>query len=68
MALIYWGEQNYKVALEIYQFLVGQYEKRFIKPDTNIGVLDPEVVLERRKGLEWLISDIDDWNEISLDT
>lgn len=27
MALIYWGEQNYKVALEIYQFLVGQYEK-----------------------------------------
>lgn len=43
-------------------------EKRFNKPDTNIGVLDPEVVWERRKGLEWLISDIDDWNEISLDT
>lgn len=36
MALIYWGEQNYKVALEIYQFLVGQYEKSFIKPVFHI--------------------------------
>mgnify|MGYP002242723920 CR=1 FL=1 len=36
MALIYWGEQDYKVALEIYQFLVGQYEKSFIKPVFHI--------------------------------
>ena len=42
-------------------------EKR-LKPETNIGFLNPEVVKERRKGLEWLISEIDDWNEISLDT
>lgn len=39
-----------------------------INPNTNIGSLDPGVVLERRKGLEWLISDIYDWNTISLDT
>ena len=39
-----------------------------INPSTNIGFLDPEVVNERRKGLEWLISEVDDWDEISLDT
>ena len=37
-------------------------------PDTAIGNLDPEVVWERRRGLEWLISEEDDWFEISLDT
>ena len=42
-------------------------EKR-INPETNIGSLDPEIVIERRKGLEWLISECDDWHEISLDT
>ncbi len=42
-------------------------EKR-IKPDTPIGNLNPEVVMERRRGLEWLISDEDDWFEISMDT
>lgn len=39
-----------------------------VNPDASIGMLDPEVVPERRKGLEWLISDEDDWDEISLDT
>lgn len=39
-----------------------------IKPETNIGNLNLEVVFERRRGLEWLISTEDDWNNISLDT
>lgn len=39
-----------------------------IKPETPIGVLNPEVVNERRRGLEWLFSKKDDWFEISLDT
>ena len=39
-----------------------------IKPDTPIGSMDEEVVMERRRGLEWLISDKDDWFDISLDT
>lgn len=42
-------------------------EKR-INPDTPIGNLNSSVVVERRRGLEWLISDKDDWYEISLDT
>lgn len=37
-------------------------------PDTAIGNLNSEVVMERRRGLEWLISEEDDWFEISLDT
>ena len=39
-----------------------------VNPEANIGDLDPGVVMERRKGLEWLISDVEDWNKISLDT
>lgn len=42
-------------------------EKR-IRPETNIGDLNPSNVVERRRGLEWLISSEDDWYEISLDT
>lgn len=37
-------------------------------PNTNIGSLNPEVVWERRRGLELLISTEYDWNDISLDT
>ena len=43
-------------------------EEKRINPSTNIGNLNSDVVLERRRGLEWLISDVDDWNEISLST
>lgn len=50
-----------------YRYHWACVEKR-INPDTNIGVLDAEVVWERRKGLEWLISNVEDWNDISLDT
>ena len=50
-----------------YRYHWACVEKR-LKPDTNIGPLNPEVVMERRRGLEWLISDIKNWNEISLDT
>ena len=32
------------------------------------GGLSGDVVFERRRGLEWLISDIEDWYDISLDT
>lgn len=39
-----------------------------IRPETETGKLNPEVVVERRRGLEWLISEETDWNEISLDT
>jgi len=39
-----------------------------VNPKSNIGSLNPDVVMERRKGLEWLVSKADDWNDISLDT
>ena len=42
-------------------------EKR-IRPETNIGNLNPSNVTERRRGLEWLISSEEDWYDISLDT
>lgn len=42
-------------------------EKR-IRPETKIGNLIPSNVVERRRGLEWLISREEDWFDISLDT
>lgn len=39
-----------------------------IQPDTNTGDLIPGVVVERRRGLEWLFDSEDDWYQISLDT
>ncbi len=39
-----------------------------VQPDTNIGDLQPGVVVERRRGLEWLFHTEDDWYQISLDT
>lgn len=39
-----------------------------IDSKTEIKDLNPEVVMERRRGLEWLVSPLDDWNEIPLHT
>ncbi len=50
-----------------YRYHWATTEKR-INPDTLIGNLNPSVVVERRRGLEWLISDEEDWYDISLDT
>lgn len=50
-----------------YRYHWACVEKR-INPDTNIANILPDVVVERRKGLEWLFSKETDWNDISLDT
>lgn len=39
-----------------------------LHPSTSIGPLNPDVVVERRRGLEWLICPQQDWNEIILHT
>lgn len=39
-----------------------------INPETKCGELNEEVVMERRKALEWLICKDKDWDNISLDT
>ena len=50
-----------------YRYHWACVEKR-MNPEMEIGNLDPEVVCERRRGLEWLIHVETDWNDISLDT
>lgn len=50
-----------------YRYHWAVVDKR-INESTNIGELDGEIVVERRRALEWLFSDEDDWNNISLDT
>ena len=42
--------------------------EKSLRPATATGKLNPEVVYKRRRGLEWLVSDEKDWNNISLDT
>lgn len=37
-----------------------------VNPEAAIGNLNPSVVIERRRGLEWIISDIDDWYDIDM--
>lgn len=39
---------------------------KHVDPNTKIGNLEPSNVIERRRGLEWVISDIDDWYDIEL--
>ena len=43
-------------------------QHKHIDPGCPVGALNEEVVYERRRGLEWLISAEDDWHDISLDT
>ncbi|MCR5122278.1 MAG: DUF4272 domain-containing protein [Ruminococcus sp.] len=50
-----------------YRYHWAVVEKR-LRPDTETGDLNGEVVYERRRGLEWLTSDENDWHDISLDT
>lgn len=37
-----------------------------VNPNASIGKLNPSIVIERRRGLEWLVSDIADWYEIEM--
>lgn len=59
---------------EILDMLDLYYNYHWVCEDSRIGgnvrtgELDSGVVMERRRGLEWLICDEEDWNEISLDT
>lgn len=37
-----------------------------IDSNTAIGSLDPSCVIERRRGIEWVLSDVEDWYNIQL--
>ncbi|MCR4646572.1 MAG: DUF4272 domain-containing protein [Oscillospiraceae bacterium] len=51
-----------------YRYHWACVQKRAIDPNLPTGNLNEEVVWERRRGLEWLISEEDDWHEIALHT
>lgn len=54
--------------LDLYYRYHWACEEKRLNPQTDIGKLYSDVVMERRRGLEWLVSDKKDWNDISLDT
>jgi hypothetical protein len=55
--------------LDLYYCYHWACRQKGLHPDTtNIGKLNEEVVMERRKALEWLIREEQDWDEIPLDT
>lgn len=54
--------------LDLYYRYNWAITEKSIREETEVGKLDPDVVIERRRGLEWLISEENDWNNISLDT
>ena len=37
-----------------------------VNPSASIGYLNPSTVIERRRGLEWVVSDVDDWYDLSM--
>ena len=37
-----------------------------VNPATSTGNLDASIVIERRRGLEWVVSDIEDWYDLSM--
>lgn len=39
---------------------------KMVNPSTSADNLNPSNVLERRRALEWLISDVDDWYDLQL--
>lgn len=55
-------------AVDLYYRYHWACVEKTINPEVCIGKLNPEVVIERRRGLEWLVHEESDWNDISLDT
>ncbi|MBO4882493.1 MAG: DUF4272 domain-containing protein [Lachnospiraceae bacterium] len=37
-----------------------------VNPETETGDLNPSIVIERRRGLEWLVSDVSDWYDLDM--
>ena len=37
-----------------------------VNPETSTGDLDASIVIERRRGLEWVVSDIEDWYDLEM--
>lgn len=50
-----------------YRYHWAAVENRINKERNNF-IINEEIVMERRRALEWLFEEIEDWNDISLDT
>lgn len=37
-----------------------------VNPASSTGNLNPSTVIERRRGLEWVVSNVDDWYDLSM--
>ena len=37
-----------------------------VNPQASIGKLNPSIVIERRRGLEWLVTEVEDWYDLTL--
>lgn len=53
--------------VDLYYRYYWACKEKIVNPETSIGRLNSDVVVERRRGLEWIISDTKDWYNISLD-
>ena len=52
--------------LDIYYRYNWAINNKYVDSNTNIGNLNSSNVIERRRALEWIFSDIDDWYNIQL--
>ena len=46
-----------------YQWAINEAK---VNPKASVGNLNPSIVIERRRGLEWIVSEEDDWYDIDL--
>ena len=37
-----------------------------VNPNASIGKLNPSIVIERRRGLEWVVSEVEDWYDLTF--
>lgn len=37
-----------------------------VNPNASIGNLNPSIVIERRRGLEWVVSEVEDWYDLTF--
>ncbi|MDE5754050.1 MAG: DUF4272 domain-containing protein [Oscillospiraceae bacterium] len=51
-----------------YRYHWACVQHRWVDEKCPVGNLNEEIVFERRRGLEWLISEEDDWYDIALHT
>ncbi|MBO4627599.1 MAG: DUF4272 domain-containing protein [Lachnospiraceae bacterium] len=52
--------------LDLYYRYNWAINDKKVHADSPTGNLHPSIVIERRRGLEWLVTDVDDWYDIEM--